>query len=96
MSLYHCVPAAGRFNTPWGVAVVRGSDALAPGEAVLRGVLVVSEYGGQRVQALTLAGVPLQVLTFGSWLGGLCVTSAGCVWVVDQGEHKVHVLEEAF
>ena len=28
---------------------------------VLRGVLVVSEYGGRRVQVLTLAGVPLRV-----------------------------------
>ena len=85
----------GQFKTPWGIAVVRGSQTLVPGEAVLRGVLVVSEYGGRRAQVLTLAGVPLQVLTFGSCLGGMCV-SGERVWVVDQGAHKVHVLEEKF
>ena len=50
--------APGRFKEPQGVAVWRG-------------LLVVSEAGGWRVQVLTLEGVPLQILRFdgGSSLG---------------------------
>ena len=71
--------APGQFEYPWGVAVVRG-------------LLVVSEVRGKRLQVLTPKGVPLQVLTLGDGLRGMC-TDGQRVWVTDVGEHKVHVLK---
>jgi len=75
--------APGRFKEPRGLAIVRG-------------LLVVSEAQGRRVQVLTLEGVPLQVLSLdssGLGLRGLCVATDGRVWVVDKEASKVHVLE---
>jgi hypothetical protein len=50
--------APGQLNHPWGVAVVRG-------------LLVVAEYTGERLQVLTPKGVPLQVLTLADSLAGI-------------------------
>ena len=72
-------PPPGQFFAPWGIAVVRG-------------LLVVSEGGGKRLQVLTPKGVPLQVLPFGSWLRGLCADEQR-VWVADSGENRVHALK---
>ena len=71
--------APGQFSQPWGVAVVRG-------------LLVVSE--GDRLQVLTPKGVPLQVLTLGSGLRGVCADEQR-VWVADVGESRVHALRHA-
>jgi hypothetical protein len=76
--------APGQFEDPWGVACVRG-------------LLVVSEYRGTRLQVLTPKGVPLQVLTLGSCLGGLCADEPQQrVWAAGHGEHDVvHALRLA-
>lgn len=74
--------APGQFREPRGVCVVRGA-------------LVVSEEAGERVQCLTLEGVPLQVITFASRLMGLCADHDR-VWVADETECKVHVLGAVF
>ena len=74
-----------------------GSKGDAPGQfeqnpqgvAVVRGLLVVSE--AKRLQVLTPKGVPLQVLTLGHNLGGLCADEER-VWVADEA-HRVHVLK---
>ena len=69
--------APGRFEQPWGVAVARG-------------LLVVSERLGKRLQVLTLTGVPLQTMTFsGNGLFGLCADEER-VWVC--GWDQVHEL----
>ena len=68
--------APGQFVNPCGVAVVRG-------------LLVVLD--GERLQVLTPEGVPLQVLTIGQNLGGLCADEQR-VWVAD-GNAQVHVLK---
>ena len=74
-----------------------GSKGDAPGQfeypsglAVVRGLLVVSEE--TRLQVLTPKGVPLQVLTLGAGLGGLCADEER-VWVVDEDANQVHVLK---
>jgi len=69
----------GQFVRPQGVAVVRG-------------LLVVSEK--TRLQVLTPKGVPLQVLTLGSGLRGLCADEER-LWVADDGAHRVHVFRHA-
>ena len=77
--------APGQFSRPqWG-------GAFGPqGVAVVRGLLVVSE--DKRLQVLTPKGVPLQVLTLGTGLRGLCVDEQR-VWVADSPESKVHTLK---
>ena len=71
--------APGQFDLPWGVAVVRG-------------LLVVSEAGGKRLQVLTPKGVPLQVLGgFEGDLSGMCADEQR-VWVADRNDNQVHVL----
>ena len=70
--------APGQFTGPWGVVVWRG-------------LLLVSENEGRRVQVLTLDGVPLQVLPLDSELRGLCA-SGDRVWVTDHGADKIHEL----
>ena len=71
-------PPPGQFKGPEGVAVVRG-------------LLVVSE--DKRLQVLTPKGVPLQVLTFGEGLRGLCADEQR-VWATDSGpvNDRVHAL----
>ena len=49
----------GQFNLPAGIAIFRD-------------MVVVSELAGKRVQLLTQRGVPLQVVNFGTSVGGLC------------------------
>ena len=66
----------GQFFNPLGVTVVRG-------------LVVVSEE--KRLQVLTLKGVPLQVLTLGTSLRGLCADEKR-VWVADRGADQVHAL----
>ena len=58
----------------------------------MRGLLVVSE--PRRLQVLTPKGVPLQVLTIGSELQGLCADDER-VWVADGERYAntVHVLK---
>ena len=69
----------GKFEGPWGVAA-------------LRGLVIVAEFQGQRVQLLTPRGVPLQVLpSLGLRLTGVCCNDER-VWVTDFGAHVVHVL----
>ena len=75
-----------------------GSKGDAPGQfgrplgiAVLRGLLVVSEYRNKRVQVLTLKGVPLQVIKFADHPKGICA-DAQRVWVT-EGYDKVRVLK---
>ena len=70
--------APGQFKSAWGVAVVRG-------------LLVVSE--DKRLQVLTPKGVPLQVITLGVSLFGLCADEQR-VWVADP-RGKVHALSAA-
>ena len=68
--------APGQFQIPWGVAVVRG-------------LLVVSDYWrlqARRLQVLTPKGVPLQVLAVGDWLTGLC-SNEDRGWVCDAEWH---------
>ena len=69
--------APGQFTAPCGVAIVRG-------------LLLVSE--SDRLQVLTLAGAPLQVLAFGEMLGGIGVHN-DLVLVADFGACQVHVLK---
>ena len=64
--------APGRFNHPSGVAVARE-------------LLIVSEARGRRLQVLTLAGVPLQVIPFDDYLRGV-TADEGRVWVT--GTHR--------
>ncbi len=66
----------GQFKTPWGMAVVRG-------------LLVV--WDAIRLQVLTPKGVPLQVLTLGMSLNGICAEEQR-VWVAD-GDHLVRVMK---
>ena len=68
--------APGQFVSPFGVAVVRG-------------LLVVSEE--KRLQVLTPKGVPLQVLTLGGGLCGLCADEQR-VWVADRHADQVRAL----
>ena len=70
--------APGQFSRPWGVAVVRG-------------LLVVSEFYGKRLQVLTPKGVPLQVLTLGENLRALSVHEQR-LWAVDV-RARVHALK---
>ena len=62
-----------------------------------RALLVVSEGLGERLQVLTLTGVPLQVMTFTRLLIGLCADEQR-VWVSCPvrtkytGSHQVHEL----
>jgi hypothetical protein len=75
--------APGCFEAPWGVAVFRG-------------LLVVSEAGGNRVQVLSLDGLPLQVLQLDSGPTGLAVgedRGEHWLWVVGRHHNKVHVLD---
>ena len=72
---------AGRFLEPWGVTF-------------LRGLLVVSERFGERVQVLSLEGVPFQVLNFNVELCGVCADEHR-VWVTDDDTHRVHALLHA-
>ena len=75
-----------------------GGWGFAPGQfkggprgvAVVRGLLVVSE--PKRLQVLTPTGVPLQVLTLGAHLTGMCADEEH-VWVAEDGVHAVHVLK---
>ena len=69
--------APGQFTNPCGVTVVRG-------------LLVVSERN--RLQVLTPKGVPLQVLTLGEGLRGMCVDEQR-VWVVDCMMDGVQALQ---
>ena len=70
----------GKFNRPVGIAAVRGS-------------LVVSENEGDgRVQVLSPAGVPLQVLAHKSSCSGICA-DAQRVWVTDSYRNRVIVLK---
>ena len=74
-----------------------GQFAAPEGVALVRGLLVVSDSMGKRVQVLTSKGVPLQVLNFNSrWdlLGGVCTSSnEDTVWVADFGSEVVRVLK---
>ena len=69
--------APGQFRWPWGVAVVRG-------------LIVVSD-DTTRLQVLTPKGVPLQVLTLGEGLHGLCADEER-LWVADESADLVRVL----
>ena len=60
------------------------------GVAVVRGLLVVSEREGKRLQVLTPKGVPLQVIALGE-PKGLCA-DAQRVWAT-QGLHDVHAFK---
>ena len=62
--------------------------------AVVRGLLVVSEYFVGRLQVLTPKGVPLQVLTIGVGLTGVCADEAR-VWVANSMSHKVRALKHS-
>ena len=70
--------APGRFTFPAGVTVVRG-------------LLVVSEYRGKRLQVLTPTGVPLQVVPLPSTSGVVCADHER-VWVCHASTNQVHVL----
>ena len=87
----------------WPGAVVVGvtdpDGAFALCRAIRKGdipleplLLVVSEDHGQRLQVLTPKGVPLQVLTLGKPLTGLCAGEQR-VWVAAPDEHAVHSLK---
>ena len=76
-----------------------GGEGVAPGQffdpsglAIVRGLLVVSEISGGRVQVLTPKGVPLQVLKFDGDLYGICADEQH-VWMADCDTHQVHVLQ---
>ena len=71
--------APGQFKYPWGIAVVRG-------------LLVVAEDSGHRVQVLSLKGVPLQVVPLGGVLIGVC-SDERQVWVADRVLNQLHVLK---
>ena len=58
----------------------------------MRGLVVVSE--SNRLQVLTPKGVPLQVLTLGEDLAGVCVDESR-VWVADVGVDRVHALKHS-
>ena len=74
------VQAPGQFMYPWGVAFVRG-------------LLVVSESAGRRLQVLTPEGVPLQTLPVAPMLGGVCAThDHERVCVTANRVNAVHVL----
>jgi len=74
--------APGQFDLPTGMA----HDG--------RGRLLVSEAGAKRVQVLTTAGTPLQVLPlpYAGRLYGMCVRGT-CAYIADYERHQVHVLE---
>ena len=62
---------------------------------VVRGLLVVSEGAGKRLQVLTLEGVPLQVMHFVTPLVGMCADEQR-VWVCGQADddaYQVHELQ---
>ena len=76
-----------------------GGEGDAPGQfevpecvTVVRGLLVVSE--PMRLQVLTPKGVPLQVITLGTDLRGLCADEQR-VWVAGVFSHQVHALKIA-
>ncbi len=69
---------AARFLEPWGVAF-------------LRGLLVVSERVGKRVQVLTPGGVPLQVVRLEWMPWGLCASGERLL-VTDYDAGKVHAM----
>ena len=69
--------APGQFEVPYGVTVVNG-------------LVIVSEE--KRLQVLTPKGVPLQVLTLGEGLRGMCVDEQR-VWVVDCMMDGVQALQ---
>ena len=57
------------------------------GLAVVRGLLVVSEFTGRRLQVLSPKGVPLQVLNFDGKLAGVTANEQR-VWVVLEPEPR--------
>ena len=76
-----------------------GSEGTAPGQfkdpagiVIMRGLPVVAEAGGSRLQVLSPVGAPLQVMPFGSDVAGLC-TDGQNLWVTDASQHCVHVLK---
>ena len=60
-----------------------GHFAFPQGVTVVRGLLVVSE--ARRLQVLTPKGVPLQVLTLGERVRGMCANEER-VWVADKNQ----------
>ena len=63
---------------PWGLTFVRG-------------LLVVSEFGGAHLRVFTRAGALLQVMPLGTSLSGLCASEER-MWAADSDGHVVYVM----
>ena len=106
--------APGQFELPIGVCILPASSGAGSsssgggggdgsgggGGASVPARLVVSEFGGRRVQLLTLAGAPLQVLRLpggdgGRLLGVCCDANGEHIYVGDYDTDAVHVFGSA-
>ena len=75
-----------------GAARLGGQFEFPTSIAVARGMLVVSEWSGERLQVLTPKGVPLQVLTLHTCLNGVCSDDQR-VWTAASQTSTVQVLK---